>query len=391
MAEGEIIYLDNNATTQLDPAVIEEMQPFLTKYYGNPSSGYGFAAIARKAIDLARERLAALLRCEPTEIVFTSGGTESNNAVINSGLQFEARGKHVITSAVEHSAVLRPCQDLAQRGCDVTFLCVDQDGTLDLTELEGAIRPGTALVSIMWANNETGVIFPIEKIAEICRQKGALFHTDAVQATGKIPMRLRDTTINFLSLSAHKFHGPKGVGALYVSRRTRFSPLIAGGGQENGRRGGTENVASIVGLGKAAELALKYLAEGQCNIRSLRDRFEKSVLKVVSGASVNGAGAARLPNTSSFSFEDIESPAALLLLDRQGICCSAGSACRTGSQEASHVLGAMNPSGDGARRSLRFSFGRFNADAEIDRAIEVVPRVIEKLRHLSPAREPVVT
>jgi cysteine desulfurase len=391
MAEGEIIYLDNNATTQLDPAVIEEMQPFLTKYYGNPSSGYGFAAIARRAIDLARERLAALLGCEPTEIVFTSGGTESNNAVINSGLQFEARGKHVITSAVEHSAVLRPCQDLAQRGCDVTFLCVDQDGTLDLTELEGAIRPGTALVSIMWANNETGVIFPIEKIAEICRQKGALFHTDAVQATGKIPMRLRDTTINFLSLSAHKFHGPKGVGALYVSRRTRFSPLIAGGGQENGRRGGTENVASIVGLGKAAELALKYLAEGQCNIRSLRDRFEKSVLKVVSGASVNGAGAARLPNTSSFSFEDIESPAALLLLDRQGICCSAGSACRTGSQEASHVLRAMNPSGDGARRSLRFSFGRFNADAEIDRAIEVVPRVIEKLRHLSPAREPVVT
>lgn len=391
MAEGEIIYLDNNATTQLDPAVIEEMQPFLTKYYGNPSSGYGFAAIARRAIDLARERLAALLGCEPTEIVFTSGGTESNNAVINSGLQFEARGKHVITSAVEHSAVLRPCQDLAQRGCDVTFLCVDQDGTLDLTELEGAIRPGTALVSIMWANNETGVIFPIEKIAEICRQKGALFHTDAVQATGKIPMRLRDTTINFLSLSAHKFHGPKGVGALYVSRRTRFSPLIAGGGQENGRRGGTENVASIVGLGKAAELALKYLAEGQCNIRSLRDRFEKSVLKVVSGASVNGAGAARLPNTSSFSFEDIESPAALLLLDRQGICCSAGSACRTGSQEASHVLRAMNPSGDGARRSLRFSFGRFNADAEIDRAVEVVPRVIEKLRHLSPAREPVVT
>jgi cysteine desulfurase len=401
MAEGEIIYLDNNATTQLDPAVIEEMQPFLTKYYGNPSSGYGFAAIARKAINLARERLAALLGCEPTEIVFTSGGTESNNAVINSALQFEAPGKsatgrirggeHVITSAVEHSAVLRPCQDLGKVGCEVTFLGVDQHGNLDLTELENAIRPGTALVSIMWANNETGVVFPIEKIAEICRQKGALFHTDAVQATGKIPMRLRDTTINFLSLSAHKFHGPKGVGALYVSRRTRLSPLIAGGGQENGRRGGTENVASIVGLGKAAELALKYLGGGKCNIRSMRDRFEKSVLEAVSGASVNGTGAARLPNTSSFSFEDIESPAALLLLDRQGICCSAGSACRTGSQEASHVLRAMNPSGDGARRSLRFSFGRFNADAEIDRAIEVVPKVIEKLRHLSPAREPVVT
>jgi cysteine desulfurase len=390
MAESEIIYLDNNATTQLDPAVVEEMLPFLTKCYGNPSSGYGFAAVARKAINLARERLAALLGCEPTEIVFTSGGTESNNAVINSALQLEARGKHVITSAVEHSAVLRPCQDLGKVGCDVTFLGVDQHGNLDLTELEGAIRPETALVSVMWANNETGVIFPAEKIAEMCREKGVLFHTDAVQATGKMPMRLRDTAINFLSLSAHKFHGPKGVGALYVNRRTKFNPLIAGGGQENGRRGGTENVAAVVGLGKAAELALKYLADGKCNIRSLRDRFEKSVLETVSGASVNGAGGHRLPNTSSLSFDDIESPAALLLLDRQGICCSAGSACRTGSQEASHVLQAMNPSGDDARRSLRFSLGRFNTAAQIDRAIEVVPKVIEKLRQRSPTREPVV-
>jgi cysteine desulfurase len=390
MAEGEIIYLDNNATTQLDPAVIEEMLPFLTKYYGNPSSGYGFAAMARKAINLARERLAALLGCEPTEIVFTSGGTESNNAVINSVLQFEPRGKRVVTSAVEHSAVLRPCQDLAKRGYDVTFLGVDGHGNLDVAEMEAAIRPGTALVSIMWANNETGVIFPVEKITEICRQKGVLFHTDAVQVTGKIPMRLRDSPINFLSLSAHKFHGPKGVGALYISRQTRFSPLIAGGSQENGRRGGTENVASIVGLGKAAELAFKYLAEGQCNIRSMRDRFEKFVLEAVNGASVNGAGAARLPNTSSLSFEGIESASVLLLLDRQGVCCSAGSACRTGSQEASHVLRAMNPSSDGARRSLRFSLGRFNSEAQIDRAIEVVPKVIEKLRQVSPVREPIV-
>jgi cysteine desulfurase len=379
MAESETIYLDNNATTQLDPAVIEEMLPFLTKHYGNPSSGYGFAATARKAIDLARERLAALLGGEPTEIIFTSGGTESNNAVINSALQFEARGRHVVTSAVEHSAVLRPCQDLAKRGCDVTFLRVDEHGNLDLGDLEAAIRPETALISIMWANNETGVVFSVEKIAEICLKKGVLFHTDAVQATGKIPMRLRDTPINFLSLSAHKFHGPKGVGALYVNRRTPFNPLIAGGGQENGRRGGTENVASIVGLGKAAELALKYLAEGKYNIRAMRDRFEKSVLEAVSGASVNGAGADRIPNTSSISFDSIESSTALLLLDRHGICCSAGSACRTGSEEASHVLRAMNPSGDGARRSLRFSFGRFNTDSQIDRAIEVVPKVIEKL------------
>jgi cysteine desulfurase len=386
MTADEMIYLDNNATTLLDPAVIEEMLPFLTNYYGNPSSGYAFAARARKAVDLARERLAALLGCEPQEIVFTSGGTESNNAVIHSALQFEPRGKHVLTSAVEHSAVLRPCQDLTRRGCHVTFLGVDRHGNVDVAELEASIRPETALVTMMWANNETGVLFPVEKIAEICRRKGVLFHTDAVQAVGKIPIRLRDTAINFLSLSAHKFHGPKGVGALYVNGRTRFSPLIAGGGQENGRRGGTENVASIVGLGKAAELAFKYLAEGKENVQSIRDRFEEAVLETVSGASVNGSGAPRIPNTSSLSFEGIESSAALLLLDRHGICCSAGSACRTGSQEASHVLRAMNPNGDGARRSLRFSFSRFNTEAEIDRAIEVVPTVIEKLRETAAPR-----
>ena len=380
MADDEIIYLGNNATTPLDPAVVEEMLPFLTKYYGNPSSGYAFAARARKAVDLARERLAALLGCAPSEIVFTSGGTESNNAVIHSALQFEPHEKHVVTNAVEHSAVLRPCQDLEKHGCGVTFLGVDQHGNVELAELEGAIRPETALVSMMWANNETGVLFPVQKIAEICRRKRVLFHTDAVQAVGKIPIRLRETAINFLSLSAHKFHGPKGAGALYVNGQTRFNSLIAGGGQENGHRGGTENVAGIVGLGKAAELALKYLAEGKGNVHSMRDRFEKAILESVSGAAVNGAGAQRIPNTSSLSFEGIESPAALLLLDRHRICCSAGSACRTGSQEASHVLRGMNPYGDGARRSLRFSFGRFNSEAEIDRAIEIVPKVIEKLR-----------
>src|SRR6266508_1252146 len=397
MADDELIYLDNNATTQLDPAVIEEMLPFFGKYYGNPSAGYAFAAQARKAVDLARDRLAGLLGCESSEIVFTSGGTESNNAVINSALQFEPRGKfatgrircggHVVTSAVEHSAVLRPCQDLTKRGGDVTFLGVDRHGNVDLGELEAAIRPETTLVSMMWANNETGVIFPVEKIAEICREKRVLFHTDAVQAAGKIPIRLRDTAINFLSLSAHKVHGPKGVGALYVNRRTRFHPLIAGGGQENGRRGGTENVASIAGLGKAAERAVQYLSEEKTPVRSMRDRFEKAILETVSGASVNGAGAARVPNSSSFSFEGIESPTALLLLDRHRICCSAGSACRTGSQEASHVLRAMNSDTNSARRSLRFSFGRFNTDAQIDRAIEVVPKVIEKLRQMAtPAR-----
>ena len=395
MVDHEFIYLDNNATTPLDPAVIEEMMPFLTKCYGNPSSGYTFAAKARKAVDLARERLATLLGCEPSEVVFTSGGTESNNAVIQSALQFALEkfatgrirhGGHVMTSAVEHSAVLRPCQDFEKRGGAVTFLDVDRDGNLDLAKFEAAIRPETALVSTMWANNETGVLFPVEKIAEICRRKGVLFHTDAVQAVGKIPMHLCDTAINLLSLSAHKFHGPKGIGALYVNRRTRFTPLIAGGGQENGRRGGTENVAGIAGLGKAAELAAKYPADANCNVLSMRDRFEKAILESVSGASVNGTGAARIPNTSSLSFEGIESSSALILLDRQGICCSAGSACRTGSQEASHVLRAMNPNGDGARRSLRFSFSRFNTEAEIDRAIEVIPKVIEKLRETAASR-----
>jgi len=382
VADDEFIYLDNNATTPLDPAVIEEMLPFLTRYYGNPSSGYAFAAKVRKAVELARERLAALLRCEPSEIIFTSGGTESNNAVIHSALQFEPRGKHLVISSVEHSAVLRPCQDLEKRGCHVTFLDVDRDGNVDVGQVEAAIRPETALVSIMWANNETGVLFPVERIAEICHRKGVLFHTDAVQAIGKIPIRLRDT-VNFLSLSAHKFHGPKGVGALYVSRRTRFTPLVAGGGQENGRRGGTENAAGIVGLGKAAELAGKHLTEGKCSVRSMRDRFEKALLETVNGALVNGAGAERIPNTSSLAFEGIESSAALLLLDRHRICCSAGSACRTGSQEASHVLRAMNPKGDGARRSLRFSFSRFNTEVQIDHAIEIVPKVIEKLRQMS--------
>ena len=294
-------------------------------------------------------------------------------------MQFEPRGKHIVTSAVEHSAVLHHCEDLRKRGCEVTFLGVDRDGNVDLAELEQAIRPEMAIVSFMWANNETGVIFPVEKIAEICRGKRVLFHTDAVQAAGKIPIQLRDTAINFLSISAHKFHGPKGVGALYVNRRARFSPTIIGGGQESGRRAGTENVASIVGMGKAAERAVECLPEEETRVRALRDRFEKALLENVRGMSINGIGASRLPNTSSCSFEGIESQAALILLDRHRICCSAGSACKTGSGDGSHVLRAMHAE-DRARRSLRFSFGRFNTDAEL--ALEIVPKVIEKLRGL---------
>jgi len=381
MAECEI-YLDNNATTQLDPAVIEEMMPFLTKYYGNPSGGYQFGAQVRKAIDLARERVAAMLGCEAPEVVLTSCGTESNNAAINAAVQFEPGGKHVVTSAIEHSAVLRHCEDLAKRGCEVTFLGVDRDGNVDLAELEESIRRETAIVSLMWANNETGVLFPVEKIAEICRAKGVLFHTDAVQAAGKIPIRLRDTAINFLSISAHKFHGPKGVGALYVNRRTRFRPTIIGGGQENGRRAGTENVASIVAMGKAAERAVESLPEEESRVRPMRDRFEKAILASVTETSVNGAGAARLPNTSNISFEGIESQSALILLDRHRVCCSAGSACKTGSSEGSHVLRAMHGQ-DRAGRSLRFSFGRFNTETDVDHAIEIVPKVIAKLRGLS--------
>jgi cysteine desulfurase len=383
IAGEEIVYLDNNATTQLDPAVIEEMTPFLTKYYGNPSGGYRFSSQVRKAIDVARERVAAMLGCEPAEIVFTSCGTEANNAAINSAIQFDPRGKHVVTSAVEHSAVLRHCEDLTKRECEVTFLGVDRDGNLDLAELQAAMRRETVMVSLMWANNETGVLFPIEKAAEICRAKGVLFHTDAVQTAGKIPIRLRDTPINFLSISAHKFHGPKGVGALYVNRRNRFRGSIIGGGQENGRRAGTENVASIVAMGKAAERAMEAFAEEHTRVRAMRDRFEKTIASSVNDASVNGAAAERLPNTSSISFAGIESSSALILLDQNRICCSAGSACRTGSHDGSHVLQAMGMSGDAARGALRFSFGRFSTEADVDHAIEFLPKAIAKLRGLA--------
>jgi cysteine desulfurase len=383
VTDDQIIYLDNNATTQLDPAVLEEMLPFLQKCYGNPSSGYRFGSQVRQAIDRAREGLANLLGCDPSEIVFTSCGTESNNAAIDSALQFDPRGKHIVTSAVEHSAVRRHCEDLAKRGCEATFLGVDQDGNIDLAELEGAIQPQTSIVSLMWANNETGVLFPIEKIAQICRERRVLFHTDAVQTVGKIPIRLHDWPINFLSLSAHKFHGPKGVGALYINKKSRFRPSIIGGGQENGRRAGTENVASIVALGKAAERASECMVEEQGRVGAMRDRFETAILEKLHGAAVNGARAPRLFNTSSISFEGIDAQAALMLLDRDRICCSAGSACRTGSTESSHVLRAMQLSAERARGALRFSFGRFNTDSEVDRAIEIVPKVIHKLHQLS--------
>lgn len=386
ISRDQIIYLDNNATTALDPAVLEEMLPFLTEYYGNPSSGYAFGAQVRRAIDLARERVAALLGCEPGEIVFTSCGTESNNAAVNSALQLDPGRRHVVTTAVEHSATRRHCETLSKRGASATVVPVDGKGNLDLDELENAITPQTAIVTAMWANNETGVLFPVEKIAEIARRKRVLFHTDAIQSVGKIPIRLAGATINSLSLSAHKLHGPKGVGVLYVNKRSAFRPTLIGGSQENNRRAGTENVASIVALGKAAECAAAALAEEATRVRAMRDRFEAGVLEKVPDSFVNGDLEARLPNTSNISFAGIEADAALVLFDRHHLCCSAGSACRTGSLEASHVLRAMSLSAERTRGSMRFSFGRFNTEAEVARALEIVAEVIARLRELSPGK-----
>ena len=384
LSPDKIIYLDNNATTQIDPAVVEEMLPFLSKYYGNPSAGYAFGSQVRDAIETARARVASLVGCTPSEIVFTSCGTEANNTAINSALRFEPRGRHIVTTAVEHSATRRYCEQLEKRGAAVTFAPVDEAGQLDLDAFERAIRPETALLTVMWANNETGVLFPIEQIAEIARRHRVPLHVDAVQAAAKLPIRLADLPIHFCSLSAHKLHGPKGVGALYVNRRSAFAPTLVGGNQEEGRRSGTENVASIVGFGKAAELAAQLMESEQARVRALRDRFESALLAAVPETQVNGDREIRLPNTSSLSFTGIEAEAALILLDQAGVCCSAGSACHTGSLEASHVLRAMHFSDERIRGSIRFSFSRFNTDADVDRALEIIRRVIAKLRAMSP-------
>jgi cysteine desulfurase len=385
MTDRDLIYLDNNATTRVDPAVVEEMMPYLTELYGNPSSGYRFGQQVSKAIDLARERVTALLGCEPGELVFTSCGTESTNAAIHSALQMDRDRQHIITTRVEHSATLKTCELLAKRGYEITWLGVDTLGQIDLRELEKAIRADTALVSVMWANNETGVMFPLEEIADIVRSKGALFHTDAVQAIGKVPVRLAESKISFLSLSGHKLHCPKGIGALYVNRRTKFAPFITGGGQEGGKRAGTQNVSSIVALGKACEIAAQYLDHEATEVRAMRDAFEEGLLQRISFAQVNGDRANRLPNTSNLAFEGLESEAVLMLLDQAGICCSSGSACTTGSIHPSHVLKAMGFSDDRARASLRFSFGRFNLRDEVSRALNLVEGVINKVRRVAAA------
>jgi len=378
-----MIYFDNNATTQLDPLVLQVMVPFLESQYGNPSSIYSFGRAAAKAVVTAREQVAALLRCEPSEIVFTSCGTESDNSAVQSALLIDPDRKHLVTSKVEHSAIIKHAEALARRGYEVTLLDVDSTGMINLNELESAIREDTAIVSLMWANNETGVLFPIEEAAEICRSKGTLFHTDAVQAVGKIDIDLGRVPISLLSLSGHKLHAPKGVAALYVNRRTKFNPYLLGGGQENKKRGGTENTASIVALGRAAELALVALKEANVRIKALRDRFEEGLLESVSSLQINGDRIRRLPNTSNLAIEGVDSEGMLMLLDQRGICCSAGSACTAGSLEPSHVLKAMGFSNDRARGSLRFSFSRFNSEAEVEQALQIIPNAVEKLRSMS--------
>jgi len=381
----EVIYLDNNSSTRIDPAVLEEMMPFLTSHYGNPSGSHRFGAEVKKAIDLAHERLAALLGCEPNEIVFTSGGTESDNTALHSALQMSPERRHIVTTSVEHNAVLNYCEALVRRGCEATIVPVDEQGHLDLRELTRAIRPDTAVVSVMWANNETGVIYPLEEIAPLCRSKGVFFHTDAVQAVGKMKIDLKELPIHFLSLSGHKLHASKGVGALYVNRKARFQPLLVGGPQEGGRRAGTDNVASIVGLGKAAELARATIDEENTRVRALRDRFEERLCAEVEQVEINGDPAARLPNTSNLAFVGVEAQAILLKLDQEGVCCSLGSSCTTGAVQPSHVLRAMKLTNERARSSLRFSFGRYNTEAELDKVLEIIPRIVRKLRQLSVA------
>lgn len=378
------IYLDNNATTKVDPAVLEAMLPYLSEFYGNPSSMHTFGGQVGKVVKQAREQVAALLGAEASEIVFTSCGSEGNNTAIRAALAAQPDRKHIITTAVEHPAVLNVCKQLEKQGYTVTYLSVDRRGQLDLMELEAAITGNTALVSTMYANNETGTIFPIEQIGAIAKEFGATFHVDAVQVVGKIPLNLKTSTIDLLTLSGHKLHAPKGIGALYVRRGFRFRPLLIGGHQERGRRAGTENVPGIVALGKAAELEGLHLEEATKRERQLRDRLEKGLLKAIPDCEVNGDTKNRLPNTTNIGFKYIEGEAILLSLNKEGICASSGSACTSGSLEPSHVLQAMGLPYTILHGSIRFSLSRYTTDAEIDRVLEVMPGIVERLRALSP-------
>ncbi len=381
------IYLDNNATTRVDPAVFEEMRPFFCELYGNPSSMHTFGGQVGRHLDKARERVAALLGAAAGEIVFTSCGTEGDSTAIRAALDAQPDKRHLVTTKVEHPAVLNLANHLVKKGYHLTLLGVDGDGMIDLDELRDAIRDDTALVSIMWANNETGTVFPIREAGEIARSRGALFHTDAVQAVGKIPMDVHQLPIDFLTLSGHKLHAPKGVGALYVRKGVPFRPFLVGGHQERGRRGGTENVPGIIGLGKACELAGENLQEENTRVRALRDRLEHGLLTAIPDARLNGHPTERLPNTVNLSFKFVEGEAILLLLDELGICASSGSACTSGSLEPSHVLRAMGVPFTYAHGSVRLSLSRFNTEQEIAFVVERLPGIIERLRSISPFTE----
>jgi cysteine desulfurase len=380
MSQQTIYYLDNNATTRVAPEVIDAMIPFLRDHWGNPSSFYTFGRHVAKQVEKAREKVAALINAEPREIVFTSCGTESNNSAIHSALMTQSQKRHVVTTAVEHSANIKFCSTLQKQGYRISLLPVESDGGIDLHLLEQSIRPDTAIVSVMWANNETGVLFPIEEIAAICRSKGVLFHTDAVQTPGKLKIDVQDLGVDFLSLSAHKLHAPKGVGLLYLKHKTKYAPYVIGGGQERGRRGGTENVANIIAFGRAAEMALGSLKEENTRIRTLRDKLENTILKEIPGTVRNGAKEPRLPNTANISFDSLEAENILTALDHVGICVSSGSACTSGSLDPSHVLMAMGCSVSRARGSVRFSFGIYNTDSEVSYVIKHLREIIAKLR-----------
>jgi cysteine desulfurase len=378
------LYLDNNATTQVAPEVMDAMLPYFRDFYGNPSSMHSFGGQVAKKISDAREQAAALIGALPDEIIFTSCGTESDNAAIRSALATNPEKRHIVTSRVEHPAVKALCASLSRQGYKITEVSVDKNGLLDMEQYENSLTPDTAVVSLMWANNETGVIFPVEKAAEIAHAHGIPFHTDAVQSTGKIPINMRGNAIDMLSISGHKLHAPKGIGVLYVRRGTRFSPFLIGGHQEKGRRGGTENTPSIVGLGKACELAAGNLDRENSRVKGLRDKLENALIEIIPQSKVNGDRTHRLPNTSNISFEYIEGEAILLLLNEHGICASSGSACTSGSLQPSHVLHAMGVPFTMAHGSIRFSLSIYNTKEEIDFVIRTLPPIIDRLRSMSP-------
>ena len=385
MSQPKIYYFDNNATTRVAPEVVEAMVPFLTEHWGNPSSAYAFGHQVAKHIDQARAKVAALINADPKEVIFTSCGTESNNSVTHSALKLNPKKRHVVTTMVEHSATISYCEYLQRQGCEVTFLPVDSDGSLDLHLLEKSIRPDTAIVSVMWANNETGVLFPVEEIAAICRSKEVLYHTDAVQTPGKLKIDVKSLGVDFLSLSAHKLHAPKGIGLLYARRGAPYHPYVMGGHQERGRRGGTENVASLIAFGRAAELAMQHLGPETNRICALRDRMENTILRTILNTSRNGAKEPRLPNTANIAFDFVEAEAILMLLDQAGICASSGSACTTGSLEPSRVLTAMGLNPMRARGCVRFSLGTYHTDDDVDYLLKNLAPIIAKLRASSPS------